>query len=158
MKTSTSLTNVSFDFLKGSNEFLNLVLNNIQTCVLLLDSNLNLKAFNDPLKSIFSHKKDEDLLYRRCGEAIGCAHQVEEQKNCGSTTKCNNCELRISALKSYIDNRIIYMDYITRPFFNFKNQKVEKLLRFSTRLFYHEQEKYIIMIIEDITGMSPTRS
>lgn len=151
MKTQIALTNESFNFLKGSSEFLNIVLNNINTCVLLLDKELKLKAFNDVLKTIFSKNRDEDLLYMRCGEAIGCAHTVEEQKDCGTTSKCQFCELRESSLMSYMNNDIVTRERITRPFFNYENKKVNKHLEFSSRLFEFKKEKYIIMLIEDIT-------
>ena len=151
MKTKISMTNVSFDFLQGSSVFLNIILNNINTCVLLLDNNMRLQAFNDALKTIFSNKEDEVLLYRKCGEAIGCAYQIEEQKECGETSKCNNCELRIAALNSYINNETIYKEHIVRTFFNNKNEKVEKHLQFSTRLFKFNKDKYILILVEDIT-------
>ena len=151
MKSDLSLTNVSFSFLRNSSDFLTLILNNINSCVLLLDKDVRLQAFNDSLKTIFSNKKDEDLLYKRCGEAIGCAYQIEEQKDCGETSKCCDCELRIAALTSYMNNETIYKDHISKPFMNSNNQKVDKHLQFSTRLFHFENEKYIIMIIEDIT-------
>ena len=151
MKSDLALTNVSFSFLRNSSDFLTIILNNINSCVLLLDKDVRLQAFNDSLKTIFSNKKDEDLLYKRCGEAIGCAYQIEEQKDCGKTSQCCDCELRIAALTSYMDNETIYKDHISKPFFNFNNQKVDKHLQFSTRLFKFENEKYIIMIIEDIT-------
>jgi len=151
MKSDLSLTNVSFSFLRNSSDFLTIILNNINSCVLLLDKDVRLQAFNDSLKTIFSNKKDEDLLYKRCGEAIGCAYQIEEQKDCGETSKCCYCELRIAALTSYMNNETIYKDHISKPFINSNNQKVDKHLQFSTRLFHFEKEKYIIMIIEDIT-------
>jgi len=151
MKTELALTNESFNFLESSGDFLNIVLNNINTCVLLLDRNLRLKAFNDALKTIFSNKKDEDLLYVKCGEAIGCAHQIEEKKECGNTSKCIDCDLRVAALTSYLTGQTIFKNLITRPFFNSSNQKVNKHLQFSTRIFEFEEEKYIIMLIEDIT-------
>jgi len=128
-----------------------MILNNINSCILLLDKEVKLRAFNDSLKTIFSNKKDEDLLYMKCGEAIGCAYQIEEQKNCGETSKCCNCELRISALTSYMNNEIIFKNHITKPFFTNNNQKIDKHLQFSTRLFNFKREKYIIMIIDDIS-------
>jgi sigma-B regulation protein RsbU (phosphoserine phosphatase) len=112
---------------------------------------MRLRSFNDALKTIFTNKKDEDLLYVRCGEAIGCAYQIEEQKDCGNTSHCCDCDLRISALSSYMDNKIIYKNNISRPYFDNNNQKVNKHLQFSTRLFKFNEEKYIILIIEDIT-------
>ena len=151
MKTDLALTNESFSFLHSSSDFLNIILNNINSCVLLLDKEVRLRAFNDSLKTIFSNKKDENLLYMRCGEAIGCAYQMEEQKDCGETTRCCDCDLRISALTSYMNNEVIYKNHITKPFFTYDNQKVDKHLQFSTRLFHFNDEKYIIMIIEDIT-------
>ncbi len=75
MKNEMSCTNVSFEFLRRSAGFLNCILNNITSCVMLLDKEMYIKAYNDPLKSIFSSRANEDLLYIRCGEAIGCAYQ-----------------------------------------------------------------------------------
>ncbi|PLX22348.1 MAG: hypothetical protein C0599_06555, partial [Salinivirgaceae bacterium] len=101
MNTNVTNTNMSFSFLKNSNSFLNLVLDNINSCVLLMDGEMKLRAFNEPMKSIFSNKKDEDLIYRKCGEAIGCAHHIEEEKECGTTSQCANCDLRLAAIESY---------------------------------------------------------
>jgi hypothetical protein len=151
MKTDITMTNESFSFLRNSSDFLNIILNNINSCVLLLDREMRLKSFNDALKTIFTNKQDEDLLYVRCGEAIGCAYQIEEQKDCGNTSQCCDCEIRISVLSSYMDNKIVYKTNISRPYFDINNQKVNKNLHFSTRLFKFKNEKYIILIIEDIT-------
>lgn len=153
MQVKKSMTNESFSLLEGSSEFLNLVLNNIKCCVLLLDSEMKLHAFNNPLKTIFSNKKDEDLLYQLCGESIGCAYQIEESKSCGKTSKCFNCELRLAAMESYLNNKVVYNNHINKPFFNHKNEKIFKDLRFSTRLFIHNKEKYILMLVDDISEL-----
>jgi hypothetical protein len=151
MKQEITFTNKSFDFLQNSSEFLNIILNNTNSAILLLDKDVRLKAFNNSLKTIFSNKKDENLLYIKCGEAIGCAYQIEEKTECGNTSQCCNCDLRISALTSYMNNEIIYKNHIIKPFFTYDNKKVDKHLQFSTRLFHFLDEKYIIMIIEDIS-------
>lgn len=149
MNTELTFTNESFNFLKGSSEFLNLILNHISSCVLLLDRNLKLHAFNDALTTIFSRNRNEDLHLTRCGEAIGCAYTVEEQKDCGTTSKCQFCELRESALISYMNDEVVISKRVKRPFFDYENNKIEKHLDFSTRLFEFKNEKYIIMLIED---------
>jgi len=154
MKYEMAMTNISFDFLKGSSEFLSIILNNINSCVLLLDKEMKLIAFNDVLKTIFSNKKDENLLYKRCGEAIGCAYQIEEELECGKTSKCCSCELRISAITSYNENKVVYKQSISKPFFDYNNRKVNKELQFSTRLFEFDDEKYIIMMVEDISKLT----
>jgi len=153
MKRENSINNISFSFLKGSSDFLNLVLENITSCVLLLNEKMELQAFNDPLKTIFSNKPDEHIMYQRCGEVLGCAFTVEESKDCGTTSHCKTCELRISALKSYLNNEAIYKKQISRPFYKTNDEKVIKHLQYSTRLFTYEKEKYIMMIIEDITPL-----
>jgi len=153
METDLTHTNERFSVLSESSEFLNLILNNINCCIMLLDKDLKLRAYNDPLLSIFSNKKNENLMYRKCGEVIGCAYQIEEQKLCGNTSMCRTCELRISALHSYANNEAIYNEKITKPFFDFDGVKIEKHLQFSTRLFSYQKEKYIILILEDITEL-----
>lgn len=153
MSKSLSLNNVSFEFLRASSNFLNLIINDISSCILVLDQNMLLKAFNNPLKTIFSNKPDEHLMYHRCGEAIGCAHTVEEMKDCGSTSKCSSCDLRVSAMLSYVNSSNVYKGHITREFYKTNNQKELKHLQYSTRSFYYEQEKYIILIIDDITPL-----
>lgn len=149
--TNVSSTNISFNYLSHSENFLNIVLNNICSCVLVLNSEMELQAFNDAMKTIFSNKKDEDLLYVRCGEAIGCAFQVEEIKDCGKTSKCKYCELREAALKSYLEKKPVYKEKIIREFYRTDTKKELKSLQFSTRPFYFENEYYIIVIVEDIT-------
>lgn len=57
-----SNTNTTFDFLKHDSGFLNTILNSLNSCVLLLDKNMELQSFNNSLKTVFSNKKDEDLL------------------------------------------------------------------------------------------------
>jgi len=157
MDKDIAITNESFNFLRGSSEFLNLVLNNITCCVMLLDKDIRLRAFNDVLKTIFSNKKDENLLYRRCGEAIGCAYQIEEQKDCGDTSRCMECELRLSALQSYVSNEVVFRDKVQKPFFDYAGNKVMKHLQFSTRLFQFNREKYILLIIEDVSRYYPEK-
>ncbi len=147
---SIASTNVSFNFLKGSPDFLNIILNNINSCVLLLNNKMELIAFNNAINTLFPRTINSDIKYVRCGEAIGCAYQVEQQKDCGKTTKCRDCELRVSALSSYMDNKVTQFRTIVRPFYNNKNEKINKMFQYSTRLFPFEQERYIIMLVENL--------
>ncbi|MFC2137605.1 hypothetical protein ACFLTE_05465 [Bacteroidota bacterium] len=153
MSSEFTSANTSFDFLSRSSDFLNLILNNINSCIMLLNKDLELQAFNNAFKTIFSNKADEHLLYVKCGEALGCAYQVEEMKECGTTSKCRSCEIRISAMMSYQEKKAIYKNKISREFFRSDSKKELKHLQFSTRPFYFEKEYYIILIIEDITKM-----
>ncbi|MCF8352438.1 MAG: hypothetical protein K9H15_14825 [Bacteroidales bacterium] len=53
MDNQISSENTSFAYLKSSSHFLNIVMNNINSCVLLLDNQMRLQAFNDSMKTIF---------------------------------------------------------------------------------------------------------
>ena len=57
-----------------------------------------------------------------------------------------------------MQNEAIYKDCITKPFLNYNNEKVTKHLQFSTRLFRFSHEKYIVMIVEDITELINLKS
>jgi len=146
-----SMSNNTFEFLKNSSEFMNILINNINSCILLLNKDVRLTAFNDNLKTIFSNKKDENLIYQRCGEAIGCAYQIEEKKECGSTSMCLDCELRTAAINTFNSGENIYKEHIIRPFYNTNNQKVSKHLQFSTHIFNYYKDKYVVLLIEDIS-------
>jgi nitrogen fixation/metabolism regulation signal transduction histidine kinase len=149
-----SLTNVSFDFLQESQDFLNLVIHNLSSCVMLLDNQMMLYAYNEPLTTIFSNKEGENILYVKCGNAIGCAHTIDEAKECGTSSKCKFCELRETALLSYSENRTIFKQRIDREFYTNKKHKEPKHLQFSTRIFKFNNDKYILLIIDDITKLT----
>lgn len=151
MKQEVSAANVSFEFLSNSSDFMNLILNNITSCVLLLDGEMNLFAFNDALKTIFSNKDNEHLLHVKCGNAIGCAHAVEEQTECGTTSHCQFCELRTAALSAYIHKKAILKQRLTREFYKTNNLKETKHLLFSVRPFYFKNDYYVIVIVEDLS-------
>ncbi|WP_282125497.1 hypothetical protein [Marinifilum flexuosum] len=153
MNNDLTHTNERFSILSNSSDFLNIILNNISSCVMLLDNELKLRAFNDPLTTIFSNKKNQELLYRKCGEVLGCAYQIEEDSPCGSTSKCNTCEIRISALLSYVENRPVYNENLIKSFVDFEGNREDKHLQLSTRLFKYRDENYIVAIIDDITEL-----
>jgi sigma-B regulation protein RsbU (phosphoserine phosphatase) len=153
MQDARTHTNESFMFLKNSPDFLFTILNSINSSILLLDKDLRIKAFNDSLRTMFSRYSHEDVIYMRCGEAIGCAYQIEEQKDCGKTSHCKDCPIRLAAIRAYMEEEEITNVRIVRPFFNKHKIKENKTLLFSTRVFFYKQEKYVIVILDDITGI-----
>lgn len=153
MNSILSHSNERFSDLAQCSDFLDAILNNITSCVLLLDKDMKLRAFNQPLKAMFNRKENENLMYVHCGEAIGCAYQVEEQTDCGLTQQCNTCELRIAALTTFATGQTVSKQRITRPFFNKQGIKIYKHLQFSTRLFKYRGQRHLLMIIDDVTDL-----
>jgi len=148
-----SSENTRFKSLQHNPEFLDGLLSNISSCVLILNKELKLTCFNDAIKTIFSNKPDEDLLYRRCGEAIGCAASVDEMKDCGTTSKCCHCALRKAGLMTYATGKAVYKKRISKEFYRHSGNKELKHLQFSTRLVPVEDEKYVMVVVEDVTPL-----
>lgn len=149
-----STNNEAFSNLKNNQEFLNAIINDIGSCILLLNKDMELRAFNDPMRNLFINKKDEDILYERCGEALGCAFTVEEKKRCGETSKCSTCELRKDAIFSYVNNEAVYNKLLSREFYKKDSTKVMRHFRYSIRTFNTNNNYYIMMMINDITTLT----
>lgn len=146
--------NTTFEYLRRSPDFLRAVLENISSCVLLLDADMRVRAFNDALRTIFSNRPNEHLLYRRCGEALGCAHHVDEGLPCGSTSRCGSCPLRRSAISTYTHNIPVYRRAFSRRFYTVDGEKQLKHLRFSTRAIPFDDGKYVFLTVDDITQLA----
>jgi len=114
---------------------------------------MQLQAFNEPLRTIFVDKEEEYLLYKLCGEVIGCAFQVESQQQCGDTKHCNECTLRVSAIEAYASGKPKLRQEIVREFYKADGSKEEKHLVFSVKPIYFRTEYYLIVLIEDVTWL-----
>jgi sigma-B regulation protein RsbU (phosphoserine phosphatase) len=112
---------------------------------------MNLYAFNDAIKTIFTNKENEHLLHKKCGNAIGCAYAVEEQVDCGLTSMCKYCELRVSALTAYTTKKPVLKQRLSREFFKTSNLKEMKHLLFSARPFNFNNDYYVMVIVEDVS-------
>ena len=141
-----------FEDLRESNEFLHLLLENMNSAVLLVDENLQIHHFNDGFLQLFAKSK-EDVFVQRFGKAMGCAYGVRENKPCGETSNCDNCVLRRSALKTLVEKvpvdkmgmeRVFYIDGIPTT----------KYLQLSTRHVTYQGRKMIVVMMYDVTALA----
>ena len=135
--------------LKDSNEFLNLLLDNMDTAILIADENFKIHKFNDSFLGLFDRSYDSvvDITF---GPATGCVNAVKENKTCGETSACGHCVLRRSLLETLLEDvptdrkrleRIFYIDGVL----------VQKYLEFTARPISFQSHKMILVIIYDIT-------
>lgn len=150
MNSSLTSTNVTFNFLKDSSNFLNLVLDNITTVVMLLNSKMELIAFNETIKNVFPFSKHKDLKYADCGEALGCLSHIDQKKACGNTSNCSKCELRLSAINSYLENKPTYRKRVSKEIYFDDGFHKRVDLVYSTRLFIFRGEKYLLLLIDPV--------
>jgi len=148
MNSSQIPTNVTFNFLKDSPEFLNLVLDNITTVVMLLNNKMELVAFNETIKTVFPYSKHKDLKYVDCGRALGCLPNIDQHKGCGNNVGCSNCGLRLSAINSYLENKPTHRQRISKEVYSDDGSTRQIDLVYSTRIFVFRGEKYLLLLID----------
>ncbi|MBI9077877.1 MAG: serine/threonine-protein phosphatase [Desulfatibacillum sp.] len=141
--------------LRESREFLNLLLNNINTAVLVVNEGLRIQQVNGFFKSLFSisDMEDPDLTF---GQVSGCTFSVEEQKGCGKTTKCAQCALRknlVSALLSQVPADKVSL---SRTFY-IEGSPQEKHLEFTTRYVRFNDRPMVLVLIYDVTELTVQR-
>jgi len=97
-------TAVDFNDLRESTEFLNAVLDNMDSAVLLLDEKLRIHHANRRFLELF-RPPGKSVLGACCGNAMSCGHAVEEQVECGKTSRCGQCGLRAAAQAALAGNK-----------------------------------------------------
>lgn len=137
--------------LKESNEFLNLLLDNINSAVLIADENLKIHQFNNSFLSLFDTAA-ECTLEAGFGETAGCVNAVIENKSCGETSHCADCILRRSLIHNLIENAPVNKQSLNRVFY-INGEPVRKHLQFSTRTIMFQGRKMFLVIIYDVTDI-----
>lgn len=137
--------------LKESNEFLNLLLDNINSAVLIADENLRIHQFNDSFLDLFD-KATESVLEATFGETVGCVNAIIENKACGATSQCSQCVLRSSLVHNLIDRAPVNNQPLNRLFY-INGEPVEKYFQFSTRPITFQGSKMFLIIIYDVTDI-----
>ena len=133
------------DDLKESNEFLNLLLDNINSAVLIADENLQIHQFNDSFLNLFDSAA-ESILEASFGETAGCVNAITENKSCGQTSYCARCILRRSLIQTLTDRVPVDNQPLNRVFY-INGTPVEKHLQFSTRTIMYQGRKMFLIII-----------
>jgi len=138
-----------FSDLRESNEFLNMLLDNMNSAVLIADENLQIRHINDTFLQLFAKSK-ENVLVNRFGKATGCAFSIEENKPCGETSHCEDCVLRRAALKTLVQKVPVDKKRMERVFY-IDGSPVTKYLDITTRHISFQGRKMILVILYDVT-------
>ena len=137
--------------LKESNEFLNLLLDNINSAILIADENLQIHHFNNSFLNLFDHAAN-GISGKGFGEVTGCVNAVIENKPCGETSHCAHCLLRKSLVRTLVENAPIDRQHLERTFY-LNGKPVQKHLEFSTRRISFQGRNMFLVIIYDITAI-----
>jgi sigma-B regulation protein RsbU (phosphoserine phosphatase) len=137
--------------LKESNEFLNLILENVGAAVLVADENFQIHEFNGAFVSLFDSAGIASAT-TSFGEASGCVNAVRENKACGETSQCGACVLRHSLIQTVIADAPVDHKPLNRIFY-VKGQAVQKYMRFTTRRIIYRGRTMILVIIYDVSDI-----
>lgn len=140
---------IDVNALKDSNEFLNLLLANIDTAVFIADEQLKIYQFNDSFLSLF-RRSDETMVEMTFGMASGCINAVRENKPCGETSACRNCILKQSLINSLSIREPHEKKFLERVFY-IHGQPVKKYLEFTSRPILFQERRMILVFIYDVT-------
>ena len=137
------------DDLRESNEFLNLLLDNMNTAVVIVDENYKIYQFNNAFLNLFDKAADRPVG-AAFGDLTGCVHAVRENKACGETSQCSFCMLRRSVLHTLVKDAPIEKRTLERIFY-FRGRPEKKYLEFTTRKISFQGRRMYIILIYDIT-------
>ena len=137
--------------LKESNDFLNVLLNNINEAIFIIDKDFRIVNFNNTIKNIFN-SQDEKLFKELCGNALGCQFVIEENNNCGHTSQCQNCTLRKSFNSALKNTFTESTGKLVRNFY-INDKKVKKHFNFTSKEIIYDNQKMILLIFDDVTEL-----
>lgn len=141
--------------LKESNEFLNILLDNITSAIFIVDKDCKIKSFNDSFSTLF-YKNEDLLLGQLCGNALGCEHVAQTNQDCGTTEHCDSCSLRTSLLQTIIKKVPVHRAILPRKFL-INKELIQKYFQYTTKLVHYNEEEMILVIMNDITEQEEQR-
>jgi len=122
--------------------------------VLVVDSERRVKAVNNVLERTFGISGAE-VIDKRWGEALECVHSFTGPEGCGSSSECQTCRVRSTALEA-IDGKHIHRNRANVQLL-VKGEPRDIKLLVSAAPFDHEGERLAIVILEDITELDDLR-
>ncbi|TCO69694.1 PP2C family protein-serine/threonine phosphatase [Marinisporobacter balticus] len=146
---------LSIGELKDSNHFLNIIFENITSAIFLIDQSIEVQQFNETFKTLFS-KKEDQIIGRSCGNVIGCRYTIEEEKNCGNTSNCNQCIIRKSILKAFKDKTPTFKEIVNRNFY-IEGRSIRKFFQFTAKYLSYNHNDMVLVIMDDITEIEKSK-
>jgi len=141
--------NFKMEELKNSNQFLNIVLDNINSAVFLVSPDRIIKRVNKALENLFSSSGDK-LIEELCGNALGCQYAIEERKACGETTHCAGCIFKKTVTKAFEEDSFSQREILKRGFY-INRVLTDKFFYFTTKKVSYQGEKVILVVFDDVT-------
>ena len=146
---------INLEDLRESNEFLNLILDNIDAAVLIADESLQVHQVNDSFLNLFDRAGDFSSL-TTFGEVTGCVNAVIENTRCGASSQCAHCVLQRSLIETMVESSPVDRRPLDRIFY-INGEPIQKHLQFSTRQIQFQGRAMFLVMIYDVTDIERQR-
>jgi len=141
--------------LRESNDFLNLLLDNISSAIFIVDTGRRVQNYNNAFSELF-RKTEDRILGQLTGNALGCKNTEDGVKECGFSEHCIKCDLRKSLLDSLIENVPVEKGLLEREF-SINGVLVKKYLLYTTKQINYHKTRMILVIVDDVTELEEQR-
>jgi signal transduction histidine kinase len=146
---------IDMNDLRESNDFLEILLDNISSAIFIVDPERRVQNYNTAFSKLF-RKTENRILGQLTGTALGCRNTEEGINDCGTSENCLKCELRNSLLDSLIGNAPVEKGTLEREFY-IDDTLVKKYLNYSTRKIIYHKTSMMLVIVDDITELVEQR-
>lgn len=135
----------------NNDTMLKALLENVSSCVFLLNDQIQVKEVNPSFESVFNTTMESvhDLL---CGNAIRCSNAIEEEVLCGRSSHCGDCELRKAFTEALTEGssttkKTLFMNV------DVDGNRVERYFRFSVTPMDTDKGKSLVVVLDDFTDL-----
>lgn len=130
-------------------EFLQVVMQNITSAVLVMDRDARIYHINDVAGLLFG-QKTQDMVGRLFGNAICCLVTQRSGMECGKFPSCAACSIR-TAIEDVINKRRPIVKKKYTQDISIDGKKEQKIIQYSAKYIRYADEIFVIVIMDDIT-------
>jgi len=120
--------------------------------MLLLGQNATIKKANNKILDLANNRGVLQIRNNKIGDLFNCPNSYVNNKGCGNSYKCGNCELN-AALRSACDSEKAIINTEIEYMLHTNESKTKLWLRINSVPVIIEGERNTLVIIEDITGL-----
>lgn len=143
------------DNLNKNAGFLENLINAIPSVILLVDSDIRIQQMNSTASNDLG-LNIRDVYRKRGGEALHCVHSDEVPGGCGHAEACKECIIRGSVNMAFQGNRVYRKQ--ERMQLRTGDNVSDLHLLVTASPFEFQQERYVLLILDDISELIQLRS
>ena len=136
--------------MKKQEEFSSTVIDTVPSPVFVVDEDMRVVAHNVAAAADLSMDRPP-AIHKRSGDILHCLHSTENPDGGGRAPYCKNCIIRNAVSQSLKGNMVVRR--IARAELQSGTEKPEASLLVTAAPFQYHREKYVLLILDDITEL-----